>query len=411
MTRVLFVTWDGPNSFYLQSLFLPIFKLMAQRNVFFHVLQFTWADHEERLALKTICEEQGCTYHSVSICRKPLALGSILTTFLGVWHIRRVMRKLGINIVVPRSTLPAMASILALRSYPDVGLIFDADGLPHDERVEFGGMSPYGIAYRLLRDFEALAIRRSDAVLTRSGKAIEILAARCGAGLNPAKFRVVTNGRNENLFKPATREERLQVRQSLGVDFDAPLIVYVGSSLKGKYCGYEIFEFFQSVHDQRGDAHLLLLTSSTEEANVLLNQFEELRSVCHIMHLPPENVARYIGASDLGLVLIHQTFSMQAVSAIKLGEYLLCGVPIVTSSGIGDSEDLIVEGVGYTLPNMSSTELRAAAKWYLNIVLSDRDGFRQRARDCGLRHCSLQTSVEAYASAISSVASQIGANK
>lgn len=401
--HVLFVTWDGPKSFYLESLFLPIFKDLAQRGIVFHIVQFTWADKSEQKALKGILEEHGITFQSVRVLRKPISVGSLATTFFGAWYIRRAIKSHAIDIVMPRSTLPAMSSILALKSYPDVGLLFDADGLPHDERVDFGGMSPNGFAYRLLRDFEALAVRRADAVLTRSRKAIEILVARGGAGVNPGKFKVVTNGRDEKLFKPALRDERSEVRRSLSIEDDAPLIVYVGSSMQGKYCGHEIFELFKGVHAYRRDARLLLLTSSVGEVSILLKEFEELRSFCHVKHLPPENIPKYLSACDLGLVLIHPKFSMQAVAAIKLGEYLLCGVPVLASGGIGDSDELITDGVGYLLPTMLPEALDAAADWFLNNVLPDREGFRQRARDSGLKFFSLETSVDVYNNAIKEI--------
>lgn len=398
--RVLFVTWDGPNSFYLESLFLPIFKLLLNRGIAFHIVQFTWADKSERARLKNALEDQGVTYQSISVIRRPLSAGSLATTFFGARHIKRAIRRLQIDIVMPRSTLPAMSSILALKDYPDVGLLFDADGLPHDERVDFGEMSPYSIAYRLLRDFEVLAVRRADAVLTRSRKAIDILVARGGAGVNPGKFKVVTNGRDENLFKPALQDERSEVRRSLSFEDDAPLLVYVGSSIQGKYCGREIFEFFRTVYAYRHDARLLLLTSSMREADFLLKEFEELRPFCHIKHVLSENVPRYLSACDLGLVLIHPKFSMQAVAAIKLGEYLLCGLPVLASSGIGDSDEMVTNGVGYSIASMLPDELEAAADWFLKTVLPDRDGFRQRSRDAGLNHFALVASVDVYENAI-----------
>lgn len=402
-TRVLFVTWDGPGSSYLEALFLPIFILLAQRGMVFHIIQFTWAGKCEQNTLKKILKEHGITYQSVSVFRRPISVGSLATTFFGAWYIRRAIKTLAIDIVMPRSTLPAMASILALRDYPYVGLLYDADGLPHDERVDFGAMSPYGIAYRLLRDFEALAVRRADAVLTRSMKAIDILVARGGSGVNPGKFQVVTNGRDEKLFKPAMHDERSEVRQSLNIEDDAPLLVYVGSSMQGKYCGREIFEFFRAVHAYRHDARLLLLTSSLGEAELLLNEFEELRKFCHVKHLPPEEVPRLLSACDLGLVLIHQKFSMQAVAAIKLGEYLLCGIPVLASGDIGDSGELITDGVGYLLPSMLPEALCAAADWFLKVVLPDREGFRQRSRDSGVKYFSLVTSVNVYDNSIKDI--------
>jgi glycosyltransferase involved in cell wall biosynthesis len=402
-THVLFVSWDGPHSFYLESLFLPFFKLLAQRGIFLHVLQFTWADNNEKSDLKVMLESHGITYQAISILRRPLSVGSLITMLCGSRYIRRAIKAHCIDIVMPRSTLPAMASILALKNFPEVGLLFDADGLPHDERVDFGGVSPNSITYRMLRDFEAVATRRADSVLTRSKKAIDILMSRAGAGINPDKFHVVTNGRDDEIFKPFKEVDRQEVRRSLNIQADAPLLVYIGSSIQGKYCGKELFEFFRIVHRKRNDTHLLLLTSSLRDAELFLNEYEELRPFCHIKHLQPRNVPRYLSACDLGLVLIHQKFSMQAVSAIKLGEYLLCGVPVLVSAGIGDSDELITDDVGYLLVTMSPEKLDAAADWFLNIVLADRDKFRQLSRESGLKHYTLQASVNVYDNLIKSI--------
>jgi glycosyltransferase involved in cell wall biosynthesis len=94
---------------------------------------------------------------------------------------------------------------------------------------------------------------------------------------------------------------------------------------------------------------------------------------------------------------------MQAVAAIKLGEYLLCGVPVLASGGIGDSDELITDGIGYLLSEMSPEALDAAADWFLMTVLIDREGFRQRSRDSGLDHFALKASVDVYYNVINSI--------
>ncbi len=40
--NILFITWDGPQVSYLESLFVPIFRKLEERcGAHFHVLQFT----------------------------------------------------------------------------------------------------------------------------------------------------------------------------------------------------------------------------------------------------------------------------------------------------------------------------------------------------------------------------------
>lgn len=400
---ILFVTWDGPQVSYLESLFLPIFTGLAKRGHVFHVLQFTWADKQPRAVTQEHCEAAGCTYRSVQVVRRPVAAGSLVTAVRGSWHVRRAIAQHDIDIVMPRSTLPALATTLALRHFPAVGLLFDADGLPHDERVDFGGWSAQGLAYRMLRDLEASTVRRADAVLTRSKKAIDILIARAGAGTAADKFHVVGNGRDANLFTPALKAERAAVRRELGIEDSAPVLVYAGS-MGNQYCMPEMLEFFRLVRGRRDDAQLLLLTGSPEEAEQSLDGLTDLRADCHIRRVAPTNVARYLGACDLGLALRRQSFSMRAVAPIKLGEYLLCGLPVLATQGIGDTDEQISGQVGYSLAGMSPRELGAAADWFVDVIFADGDGCMARCRQAGLRNFSLAASVDAYAHAIDSIA-------
>ena len=399
-TNVLFVTWDGPDVSYLESLFLPIFSRLADRGFAFHVVQFTWGDAQHRAAMANAAQRHGCSYLAVPILRSPVAVGSLLTSLWGSWHVRRAIGRLHIAVVLPRSTLPALTTRCALRGRSDVAMLFDADGLPHDERVDFGGWSSAGLAYRLLRDLEAMAVRSADVVLTRSKKASEILISRVGPGGVPAKFHVVANGRDEALFKPSPKDERSALRREIGIDDDAPLVAYAGS-LGEQYCLAEMLQFFRLVRVQRPDAKLLLLTGSPALADEYLAKHADIRAHCHVMRVPPNEVPRFLAASDLGLALRRPSFSMQAVAPIKLGEYLLCGLAVLTTRAIGDSEELISQEVGRFVDTMALDELELAADWFVHTVLPDAQGFARRSRELGLRRFSLTATVETYAKTLS----------
>lgn len=399
--NILFVTWDGPQVYYLESLFLPIFSRLSDSGFQFHILQFSWAPSSVTNQRRLICEENGCSYIPVSVLRKPASLGPFISALIGCNHIRNTIKNYDIDVVLPRSTLPALSSMLALRGRGQ-SLLLDADGLPLDERVDFAGQSPSNLVHRVLRDIEAQAVRRADVVLTRSHKAISVLQARAGAGTSMAKFHVVSNGRDKSLFDPGDIADRLGVKQKLGIAADAPLIVYAGS-LGPQYCPDSMLTLFKLIRQSRPDAHFLVLTGSPEVMNDLVSGSDRaLKSCMTVMRVDANEVPGWLAAADLGLAFREPTFSMQGVAPIKLGEYLLCGVPVVATRGVGDSH-FIDSQAGFLVDNGDEQTLASVSDWFINQVLPRRDAFRAHCRSVGVAHFSLESSVEAYRKALVSI--------
>ncbi len=395
--NILFITWDGPQVTYLESLFLPIFQRLSKMGLHIHILQFTWGEESLIERRHQACRQAGLAYRAQRIRRRPRALGGLASALEGARTIRRTLDEQCIDALMPRSTLPALASLLALRGR-SLPMIFDADGLPLDERVEFAGQSPSGLIQRLLRDVEAQAVRRADRVLTRSHPACEVLLARAGAGTAPGKFRVVGNGRDTQRFGPGDSESRHKMRERLGLSANVPLLVYAGS-LGPQYCLEEMFFLFEQIRQLCPEARLLVLSSSPEQLSPLLERFATLAPAVLTLSLPAEAVPGYLACADLGLALRRSSFSMRAVAPIKLGEYLLCGLPVLASPGVGDT-DAIAADAGLLLARLDHAELTRAARWFCDEVLPQREYWRSRCRNTGLRHFSLEACADAYAAAL-----------
>lgn len=319
---------------------------------------------------------------------------------LGAKYIKKECHKHNIEVVMPRSIYPALATLLALRGM-NCSMVFDADGLALDERVDFAGQKPTSFVHRLLRDIEAQAVLRADVVLTRSSKASEILHARAGAGNELVKFHTVTNGRDVETFKPANIALRAQTRQELGLDVKAPLLIYAGS-LGAQYCVEEMLLFFALIHDRIPEAHLLILTSTPEFLAQSLGKYPLLQESIIIRSVLPLTVPLYLSCADLGLALRQPSFSMQAVAPIKLGEYLLCGLPVIATKGIGDTQAVAAE-VAYFLSHIDDSTLLAAADWFINSVLPNRESYRTACRARGLNLFSLDNSALLYRKAFESL--------
>ena len=83
MKNLLFITWDGPQTSYMEGLFMPIFHEIAQQADFqFHVIQFTWADETKIRQTQNAAEKLGIKYLALPITRKPnVPVGSLFTVF------------------------------------------------------------------------------------------------------------------------------------------------------------------------------------------------------------------------------------------------------------------------------------------------------------------------------------------
>ncbi|GAA4847763.1 glycosyltransferase family 4 protein [Algivirga pacifica] len=389
MKNILFITWDGPQVNYLQGLFLPIFSALKQKGYQFHIIQFTWGND---IGTKEACEQEGVFYHRISVIRKLQPLGELYTLWKSRREIIRYAKQHKIGIVMPRSIYP-MLLVRWITQKLDCKVLFDADGLALDERVDFGGWSPSSLVYRFLRDVEYTGGVLADAIIVRSQKAKEIIAHRTGQHAEE-KIVVVRNGKavpDINVLY-AGREA---LRKELGVAVDEKLLIYVGS-IGTQYCVEEMFRFF-SLINQKVASRFLVLTKDKKSLQPFLDSLPtDLMKKVIVRSVPSEKVLEYVSAADLGLAFRKPSFSMQAVAPIKVGEYLLGGVPVVSTKGIGDTENILTgDTYGFLLDDLSEETLeRVISRWQSRVY--DYDCIHQR----GVEYFSLDKAVEDYEKAL-----------
>jgi len=420
----------------MEGLFMPIFQEIAKQGDYkFHVVQFTWADAQKIAHTHAAADKMGITYSAWPVLRKPnISIGSLLTVLTAAGKIKKYIRENNIHIVMPRSTFPAMivnqinSSFVSHAFFPFRGLrgsaffpfrglrgasffpfrglrggkvpfrgfrgklIFDADGLPIEERIDFAGLKKESFQYKLMKSAETKMLKSADAVITRSQKAIDIHIAHIGESYR-SKFSVVFNGRDKNVFayQPTIREK---VRKELGLK-DEFLFVYAGS-LGPQYCLNEMLEIFQA-YAENHLAKFLILTGNTEFAEQ--NIPSELKEHVILKSVPAEKVSFYLIGGDVAFGLRKPTFSMQGVAPIKLGEYLLCGLPVIASKGIGDTEKILENFEECYLYDHSIGLLPQIAhikNFVEKAIFANRNKIAQKAQ----HYFSLEAAAESYLKAI-----------
>lgn len=396
--RLLYVTWDGPANNYLEALFFPIFGHLTRQGVRTHVVQFSWDLHLFRERTAVSAAQYGVTWEVHAVPRRPLHLATAAAVTLGAAVVARAARNQQADVLMPRSHIPAAIALTAHRLAGRPRLVWDSDGLVPDERADFGGWSRQGPVYLGFRALERRMIRRSATVLTRTTHAAEILGER--AGLPLERFVVVSNGKDPAHFNPGTPEQRQAVRAELGVPAGAPLLAHVGS-LGPQYRAQEMLQTFLRIRERLAGAHLLLLTGATDVAQALVRDARLLPGAATVLRVPARDVPRYVRACDAGFAFREPSLSQRAVCPIKVAEYLLCGVPVLSNRGIGDLERQLTDTtVGLLADDFSPGSLGALTERFVSSVWPQRDSARKRARTLGLDHYSLDACAGGYARAL-----------
>lgn len=396
--RLLYVTWDGPGNNYLDALFFPIFERLRRRGVQTHVVQFSWDLESFRERTAASAAQYGVTWEVHAVPRRPLHLATAAAVTLGAAVVARAARNHHADVLMPRSHIPAAIALTAHRLAGRPRLVWDSDGLVPDERADFGGWSRRGPVYLGFRALERRMLRRSATVLTRTTHAAEILSERAGVPLD--RFVVVSNGKDPAHFNQGTPEQRQVVRTELGVPAGAPLLAHVGS-LGPQYRAHEMVQTFLRIRERLPGAHLLLLTSATDMAQTLVRDAGLPAGAATVLRVPAPDVPRYVRACDAGFAFREPSLSQRAVCPIKVAEYLLCGVPVLSNRGVGDLEHQLTDStVGLLAPDLSSRSLDELTERFVSSVWPQRDAARVTARALGLDHYSLDACADGYARAL-----------
>jgi UDP-N-acetylglucosamine:LPS N-acetylglucosamine transferase len=336
MKNILFITWDGPQTSYMEGLFMPIFfEIQKENNYRFHIIQFTWGTKERIAIAQNKANELGIKYAYKKIYRKPISLlGSLFTILRGTSIIQKYIKDYDIDVVMPRSTMP---SIMVNRlNNNNFKILFDADGLPIEERIDFGRLKKRSILYNIYKKEEKTMLIKANAVITRSKKAIDFHLNAIGKNYKD-KFFVVVNGRDTTFFK---RNETVSqyLREELNINNDNKVFIYCGSL--GPQYGWEIMiKIFKRYLQINHNAIFLILTGNEEFATKRIPL--ALQNHIIVKLLPFDDIPKYLSLGDIAFAIRDPKLSMQGVAPIKLGEYLLIGIPTIASSGIGDTESLL----------------------------------------------------------------------
>jgi len=338
-----------------QSQSLPVVRALVARGRRMGLVTFEqdrWsAGPAEESRLRRALGEEGILWTPLRYHKRPAMLSTVFDITRGIARCRRLARTHGVRLFHGRGTVAAAIAGTAAR-LGGARFLNDADGPLSQEYVDAGVWRAGSMTHRLTRWVEARLLRTADAVaVLTERRRVEV------RGLTREDPVVLPCAVDVQSFAPVP-ESRETVRREL--DLRGVVFVYAGKA-GGWYLTDAMLDFVGAAAEALGETSLLVLTTEDPETFAKAAGARGLRHA--VRSASRDEVPRYLSSADAGLSFVLPSPSKAACSPVKNGEYLACGLPIVTTAGIGDYSGLVARRrVGVVVESLDRPGYGAAAR-------------------------------------------------
>lgn len=308
--------------------------------------------------LKNEIETSGINWISLSYHRSPSVLATSWDIVCGIFVSLWLVFKYRIRIVHARSYVPSLIA-LVIRRVTGVKYIFDMRGFWPDEKVDGGSWRKNSILYKITKSLERRFILESDHLVSLTQAGIRAINYFDYISDNMPPYTVISTCADLRHFShsPISKSNKSFV---LG---------YIGT-VGGYYMFDEVLSCFAMLKNLQADARLLIVNRDQHDyiknrlvAFGLPDSMVELTSANH------HEMPIYISRMDAGIFFYRPSFSKLATAPTRLAEFLGCGKPCLTNTGVGDmTEVLESEDVGVAIKSFDKESISDALNKILAMV-------------------------------------------
>ena len=384
---VLYISYTGLLEPLGQSQVLAYQERLARARPV-HIISFEraedLADSDRVAALRARVERAGIHWHPRRYHKRPSALATLWDIVIGGYLGVRLARRYRIGIVHGRSYVASVMALIVKRQ-AGAKFVFDMRGFWVDERVDGGLWRRDGSLYPVAKWFERKLLLGADHVVSLTHAAVgEMKRFDYLQGCMPPVI-VIPTCADLARFVPMDGH-RAPRGFTLG---------YVGSA--GTWYLFDAtvaaFRYLQTLQP---DAKFLIVNRN--EHDLIRTKLSaggvDLASV-EIQRADPVEIPQLMARMDATAFFIKPAFSKQASAPTKLGEFLGCGIPVLSNAGVGDMAQILrQDGVGIAVDATDEASIRQGVSGLL--ALCDEPDIRQRCVASAQRHFSLEEGVARY---------------
>ncbi len=304
--------------------------------------------------------------------------------FFSAWKtLKSIHKKRIIDFSICRSSF---AGILGYHLFKKYNVSFMVESLePHtDYMITSGEWKKRGLKTRILRNYENKIFANAQFLLPVSENYRETLIE---SGVDEDRIIVLPCTIDVNQFK-FNQDARRRLRSELNIDHGDKVGIYVGK-FGGIYYQDIAFKLFENLNNNIDNLTMIVLTP--EDPIYVTNNLERcgfVSSKIYVLKADPKEVPSFLSASDFGIAIYKESAFSNCLSPIKVGEYMVNGLPVVITKNIGEDSDVIEQNnIGVTF-SFKENEIQLNLKNFNSLIGSNttrekiqRIGLDRRGRD------------------------------
>jgi glycosyltransferase involved in cell wall biosynthesis len=252
---------------------------------------------------------------------------------------------------------------LALHRLMPTALIYHNEGFYPDEQVDAGFWQHDSAQHRVARRLERHLYCRADAIFSLSAKGKEVIESLDGVRAKHTPVVVVPSSVDLDHFAP---------KEHAGSRNGSLRLVYVGS-VGGRYLVDRVGRFAYVARTQTPTSLQLFTAAGPEIVRETLAASKLPQDAWSSKFVPYDQLPAELARQDAGLAFHSHGLSSPGGSSTKVGEYWAMGLPVISTPGLGDVDEIVrQERVGIVVPDHSDEAYRASFH-ELQILLQDPD--------------------------------------
>ena len=347
MAKSLYICYFGVREPLVQTQVLPYLRELVKGGYEMTLLTFEPRELEakESDAIRSELAKEGIGWHRLRYHKWPSVPATAFDIMSGARFIRNLVQKDKIDILHARSHVPMLIAALARKSSSiSPKLLFDIRGFFPEEYVDAGVWPENGWLYRNAKRVEAWLMKEADGFVVLTQKARQVLfpeSRESGRDSSRRPVQVIPCCVDfAKRFSGDRPKARAAIKKELNID-GRFVMTHVGA-LGGLYLTEQIADLLATARTLDPRTFAMFLTQS--DPKIVLSLLAERgfsEADYFIARVQPEHVADYLYASDVGISFVKSSYSTLSRSPTKIPEYLACGIPIISNSGVGDVDELI----------------------------------------------------------------------